>query len=339
MRPDTDHELYGTGRTSTGVSPNRYLRALRSPRAAFDGWTPGAGAVLGLVVGLCALDAASVALAGDAVAAAVDGTVTVDNPARPPDWVCEGPNADAFGGCDAPETVQRSLRPAASAAVSAVTLKAALAPLAWVLFVAGVLVVASGRADGDDGDAVDAFRDGAGVAALAAVPGALRYLARPVAVERSLAAWTHPESLDGVRSAAVAALFPDGPVWLAAAAVSGVWTAAVVYGGARAAVDAGPGWAALVAAAALATASGTALLPNGGWFGTPGGLGLLLVAVGVVGLLGAYTFISVSKEFELVGFSGSERVTPEPWYVGLHRLFAVCLLAAGFLFLDGLALA
>ncbi|ESP90054.1 hypothetical protein [Candidatus Halobonum tyrrellensis] len=320
------------------MSPKRYLRALLRPREAFDGWTPRLRVALALVVVLCALSAVSVGRAGDAVVGEVGGSVTVDNPERPPDWVCEGGTDSDVWDCDAPETVERSFRPAASAAVGDVTSKAALVPLAWVLLVGGLLALVSGRASGSDGDAADAFGDGVRVAALAAVPGVLRYLARPVAVERSLTGWSHPASLDGVRAAAVDALFPDGALWAAVVVVSALWTAAVVLGGARASLDVRRTPAALVAAASFAAVAGSVALPNGGWLGAPGGAGLVLVLVGVVGLAGAHTYISVSKAFELVGFGGSEQVTPKPWYVWLHRLTGLAVVAVGFVLLDGVAL-
>lgn len=322
------------------MSPVRYLRALVRPRETFDGWSPRTEVVLGIAVLLCALNAASVAYAGDAVAAEVSGTVTVDNPERPPDWICDDSDM-AMGdsdACDAPETIQKSLRPAASSAVGDVMLKAVTAPATWLLLIASLFAVVSGRAGGPDGDVVVAFREGLGIATVAAVPGSLRSLARPVAVQQTLADWTHPQSLDGVRTAAVHALFPDGTLWLAVVALSGLWTAVVVYGGARAAFETERGLGAVVAAVAFATTAGSAAFPNGGWIASTGGSGLLFVALGLFGFLGAYTYISLSKEFELIGFSGSRSVEPKPWYVGFHRLGALCFLAIGFVLLDGLAL-
>lgn len=319
----------------------RYLTALLRPRSAFDGWMPGVGVAVGVVVLLCVLNGVSVAHAGDAVASEVTGSVAVDNPQRPPEWMCEentSMDAEAFGDCDASETVQQPLRPTAQEALDGVVLKAALAPVAWILLVASLFVVLSNRIAGADGSALGAFGDGVRVAAIAAVPGAIRYLARPVAVERSLADWTHPETLEAVGPAAVRALFPDGPLWLAAVAVSTGWTALVVYGGVRAVNGSDRDMAAVVAMAAVLPLCVSVALRNSGWTGVPGGFGLLCVAVGVVALLGARTYISVSKEFELVGFRGSRHVEPTEWYVGLHRLAGLCIVVLGFVLLDGVAL-
>lgn len=64
------------------------------------------------------------------------------------------------------------------------------------------------------------LRRNSGGAALAVVLGLLQYLSWPVAVEHALTNWTYPDSLYGFRIAAVTALFPDGPLWLAIVAVS-----------------------------------------------------------------------------------------------------------------------
>ncbi|SFR96703.1 hypothetical protein SAMN05216559_1688 [Halomicrobium zhouii] len=325
------------------MSPKRFLRALVRPRDALGEWTPSITLAVVAVVSLCALNAASVAYAGDAIAGEVSGSVTVENPEKLPEWVCEDSETDMptvnDDGCDAPATIQEPLRGAASSAVDAVVLKAALAPAAWVVLFASLFAVCSGSVGGRDGEVFAAFRDGLGIAAIAAVPGALRYLARPVAVQRALADWTHPGTLNEVGTAAVHALFPDGPLWAAVVVLSALWTGFVVFGGARAGFEMEVGLAAPLAAAAFLTTAASAALGNGGWTGTPGGIGLLLLGGGVVGLLAAYTYISISKEFELVGFSGSRQVEPQSWYVGLHRLVALCVVVVGFVFLDGLALA
>ncbi|WP_226023736.1 hypothetical protein [Halomicrobium salinisoli] len=322
------------------MSSNQYLRALRRPREAFDGWTPPLSVAVGVVVLLCAVNAASVAYAGDAIAGEVTGTVTVDNPERPPDWVCDGPSAGEvdFEGCDEPETVERSLRSAATDATDAIALKAALAPLAWTLLIGSLFVVVSRRAGGSDGAAIDAFRDGLAVGAVAAVPGSLRALGRPVAVERALADWSHPGTLDGVRAATVGALFPDGPLWIAVVVASGAWTAFVLHGGASSAGEWTDGEATVIAGAGFVAVAASLVPADGGWIGVPGGFGLLLIAGGVVGVVGSYTFIELSKNHELIGFRGKDRVEPKGWYVALHRIGASLTLAAGFVLLDGHAL-
>lgn len=319
------------------MSLKEYVLPLLRPDVAFDGWRPDGDVIAGIVLLCCVASAASVAVAGDAVAGEVDGTVTVENPSKPSEWVCNGANAEHFD-CDAPATVERSLHEAAATAVDGPIPKAVVVPLAWILFIAALVVVVSGHAGGRDGEATNAFTDAVGIATVAAVPGLLRAAARPLAVERGLADFGYPASLDGVRTAAVDALFPDGALWLAAVAVSGPWAAAVVYGGTRGAFDVGRKGSAAVATTAGLSVAGSVLLANGGWLGAPGAMGVLVVVGGVVGLVGARTSITISKTFELIGFSGGDRVEPKPWYVALHRLGAVAALAVGFLLLDGIAL-
>lgn len=80
------------------------------------------------------------------------------------------------------------------------------------------------------------------------------------------------------------------------------------------------------------------VLRNEAWIGARIGAGLLLAGAGFVCVVYAYTFISRSKEFELVGFDGGEQVTPKPWYVGLYRVMGLGLSALGFVLFDGLLL-
>lgn len=320
------------------VSLKRIPRALLRPRETFEGWLPGLRATAVVVALLCTLNGASVAFAGNVVTAEVDGSVTVDNPRHPPDWVCDGESNSDGWDCDASETIQKPLRPAASSAVGGAAVAAAFAPLVWVLLFAGLFVVVSGTAGGRDAEAANAFYEGAAVAAVAAIPGVLRYLLRPFAVERSLADWTYPRSLDGVGPAAIDALTPDGTLWAAVLVISGVWTAAVLYGATRAQFRDSNAAAGAVAVAALLTAVLSIPLSDGGLIdGSLGGLGIVLVLVAVPGLLWARTFISISKAFELIGFRGTDEVEPASWYVGLHRLIALCGIALGFVFAGGLA--
>ncbi len=319
------------------MATKRYIRALFQPHEAFDRWAPRLRVAVGIIVVLCVLNGMSVAYTGGAIAGEVSGTVAVENPERPPDWVCEDSSFDTYGSCDAPRTLQEPLQPAASDALNLVIVNAVLAPLAWVLLLAALFVLISGEVGKSDSDVLGTFSDGARIAALAAVPGLVRYLFRPVAVERALKDWTHPSSIDGVQTAAVNMLFPDGPLWMALVLLSGLWSATIVYGGARAFFESEQTTAVLVAAIALITTTGSVVLTNDGWINVSSGIGFLLFVAGVAGLLGAYTFISISKSFELIGFSGSEGVTPRPWYVGLHRIAAVCALGLGFVWMDGLA--
>lgn len=319
------------------MSLKEYVRALVRPDVAFDGWRPDGRVVVGVILLCCVANAASIAVAGDAVAATVDGTVTVENPEKSPDWACDGDMAER-PSCDAPATVERSLHVAAAGAVDGPMLKAALVPLVWTFLLAGLLVLVLGLPGRRDGEVVDAFADGVGIAAVAAVPGLLRAAARPLAVERSLAGWSHPQTLEGVRTAAVDALFPDGTLWLAVLAVSALWTAAILYGATRGAFGVGPTGAGALAAAGASTIGASAIVADNGWLAAPAAAGVLFLVMGLVGVLGSYSYITIAKNFELIGFSGSGEVDPKPWYVAFHRIGAFVALVVGFVFLDGIAL-
>lgn len=314
--------------------PKRLLHALHSQQETFAEWTPSVRVAAGVIVLLCVVNGASAAVTGGSVTDAVSGSVTVENPNHPPEFACDGTTNLTVSSCGAPETIEKSLRPAASSVVDGVVLEAALTPLAWAVVLAGLFVLVSGRGNEDDEGAVEALRDGLGVAAVAAIPGVLRYLGRPVLVERALADWTHPGTLDGVRAAAASAMVPNGPVWLVVAAVSGGWTAVIVYGGVSGVFGDGRIRAAVAAAVAFLTSGGVAAVSGTGLPGLPV-VGLLVMFVGFVGFIGAETYIVVSKEFELIGFSGSDEVDPQPWYVALHRIGAFCVLLAGFALVAG----
>ncbi|GAB7095211.1 hypothetical protein JCM30237_23640 [Halolamina litorea] len=318
------------------MSLKPYVEALLSPHE-FGDWTPSLRAAIGAIVLLCVLNGASVAYAGDVITNEVSGTVTVDNPERPPDTFCEGSTFD-YDGCDEPKTIEKPLRPAADGAVGRMAVKAVLAPIAWVALLGSLLVLGTGNAGGRDREAVDAFRRGALVASIAAIPGVLRYAVRPVVVSRGLPDWTYPNSIDGVEAAAVDALFPNEPAWAAIVLVSALWTAMVVFGGTRGVFETTDGLAGVVAAIAFVTVAASVPLTNGGWIGLPSLLGIFLTVVGVLGFLASGAYISVSKSFELIGFGGTEEVRPEPWYVGLHRFGAFVVVVAGYLATDGVAL-
>jgi hypothetical protein len=109
------------------LRPDRYFaeRELRFVRVM---------AVVGLLV---AAGPAVVYGVGWVLAENLDGTVLVDNPERPPDWVCEGDGGSAVfdeADCDAPEQVERNVDAILWDAVEEVVGPAILAyPLALVV--------------------------------------------------------------------------------------------------------------------------------------------------------------------------------------------------------------
>ncbi len=148
-------------------------------------------------------------------------------------------------------------------------------------------------------------------------------------------------SYPGGRAArtAASALFPSSPIWLAIALFSGAWTVAVLYFGIHEAVERPSQLVGGVAVLAGLAAVGACVFPNDGWIGAPGGTGLLLVLLGLGSGLAAYTFASIRKTFDLIGYRGGRNVEPREWYVGIHRLISVCVAAVGFFLFGGPALA
>ncbi|EMA37839.1 YIP1 family protein [Halobiforma nitratireducens] len=86
---------------------------LRRPSVFFDEYPPATTlpVAAGVVVVYAATLAASVLVLGSMLEAAFDAAVTVDNPDRPPEWVCEqhgDSESPVASGCDEPETVEAS---------------------------------------------------------------------------------------------------------------------------------------------------------------------------------------------------------------------------------------
>jgi hypothetical protein len=130
-----------------------------------------------VIVALLALaGVATVAGVGWILTERIDGTVTVDNPAHPPEWVCEDDTFDRTG-CDEPERIDRDVDVILQEAIDQ-TLGIALValPLGWVL-IGLCLHIGSWLADGDYG-AVRSFA----VAAWGLVPSLIGFAVGLVAL-------------------------------------------------------------------------------------------------------------------------------------------------------------
>ena len=148
---------------------------LRSPREFFRERRFATSAAAGFVVvlALAVVLSGSVWYLGGLLAASTDATVTMDNPDRPPEWVCDAhgddPDSALGDGCDEPATVERDagslLQEAAGDYVLPVFV---FSLLVWP--VAGVALFALARLAGGDGG----FLPTLGVAAWGAVPEFVR---------------------------------------------------------------------------------------------------------------------------------------------------------------------
>lgn len=122
------------------LHPNRYFSNRHASLAR----------ALGVVAVLTALTVVAVFVLGWIFTARVDGTVMVDNPARPSDAFCSNDFFDG-NGCDQPRKVERDIDSIFNSAISKVAGQMVWGiPFAWLLF--GLLLhAASWLADGENG--------------------------------------------------------------------------------------------------------------------------------------------------------------------------------------------
>jgi len=317
------------------------LRAFVRPAETFGDWTPTLGVALLLVMLAGGANAYGVAQTADVVGGSVSGTTTVDNPARPPDAICEGyfGDDDPPDDCDRPETIAKRLDRVARNAVGAGAPQALLTPFAaWVLL-AALFALVTGGAGKADGEAVEQFGEMLVVAAWGIAPATLRYLARPLAVSRVVDDWSHPATVDALWTASRdLATATDSAGFLALFAATLAWQAFVLAGALRGVRDVPRLRAAAIAGVPTLAAFGSTVVV--GPFAYPAAmpnvlLGLVVVAVGTVGFAVARTFIAVETFFDLVGMRQSS-AEPHDWYVWLHRAAGVGVKILGFALFDGL---
>ena len=317
------------------------LRAFVRPFETFRDWTPTLGVAFVLVLLASVGNAYGVVQTADVVGGQVSGTTVVDNPARPPDAICEGYFGDAAppADCDRPKTIEKRLDRVASNAVSAGVPLALLTPFATWVLVAALFTLVSGGTGRRDGDAVEQFGELLVVTAWGIAPATLRYLARPLAVSRVVDGWSHPVTVDALWTASRdLATATDSAGFLALFAATLAWQAFVLAGALRGVRDVSRGRAAAVAGVPVLAAFGSAVVV--GPFAYPAAmpnvlLGLGVVAVGTVGFAVARTFIAVETFFDLVGMRQSS-AEPHDWYVWLHRAAGVGVMVLGFGLFDGL---
>lgn len=122
------------------LHPDRYFTARRANFAR----------ALGVVAVLTALTVVAVFVLGWILTARIDGTVMVDNPARPSDAFCSNDFFDG-NGCDQPRRVERNIDSIFNSAISKVAGQMVWGiPFAWLLF--GLLLHAgSWLAGGENG--------------------------------------------------------------------------------------------------------------------------------------------------------------------------------------------
>lgn len=206
-------------------------RLLLSPTAFFDDRPPvetlpvASAIVVLLAVGLVG----GILLLGSMLAGAVDATVTMDNPDRPPDFVCDRHADDpdsVFGeGCDEPATIERDAGTLVEEAVQDYVWIGLVVPFVlWVLG-AGVLYVIGRLAGG-----TPSFAGTLALSGWAALPELFRLAVGLAALDIALSGVT---ITDPERSVSVlrTAMAPIEPVLFVASLVTVGWQWYLLAGG------------------------------------------------------------------------------------------------------------
>jgi|GEM_PF-984059 len=327
-------------------SPRRLLQALVRPARAFASDARPPASVGVAVLAVVALVNTAVVLQGaGAVAAATTGTVAVDNPDRPADWVCEDATSDDDSIFDSqreacetePETVQRSLSSYAQSAASSVAGQAFVAPLAAALALSGAVAMLYGGRGSDDPDSRVSLLAVLGVTGVGFAPALARYAARWWLVERDAASGLTSGTIEAAESTAVAALTPESTLYVGVAVVTAVWSAYVWRAGWRAVLpdpDLRADAAAVAGGLLVVVAATSPYRPPAEM--VP--LGFVLVAFGAAPLAAPRLVERVDLFFDLIGTRGGEDIEFEPWRIHLEQSVGFLLVAGGALAVGALYL-
>lgn len=182
-----------------------------------------------LVVLLAIALGISTVLLGTMLAGSIDATVTVDNPDRPPEWVCDrhGNDSDSHlgRGCDEPETVERDVGPIVYDMMTDYLGFAVVAPfLLW--FLGGIVLFVTARLANGTPSISGAFA----LAGWAALPEFVRLGVGLVAIRYALSdvTITDPERADVLVQAAFA---PIDPLLTFATILTACWQWYLLTGG------------------------------------------------------------------------------------------------------------
>jgi hypothetical protein len=325
-------------------SPRTLLRALRRPGRVFADEVPPGGVAVAVLLVVAVANAIVTAQGAGTVADAITGTVPVDNPARPADWICrEATSGDDFyedylDACrnQAP-TVQEPLANFARDATGSLVALSAVAPAALAVALSGlVAVVSGGQAPDDPGERVR-LAPVVVVTAVGSLPALLRYVTRWFAVEQSVTGRLTPSpgTADGVRSLTVDVLTPETTLYLAVVVATAAWSAAIWRAGWRAVI---PGADRRVDAVAVA-GGGFVVLAALRPFHPSGeavAYGVLFFVLGVLPLAAPRVMERIDLWFDLIGTRGGEHVEVKPWRVYLEQGTGLLLVLAGAVGLGGL---
>jgi len=210
-------------------------RALRqfllSPRAFFEERPPARTLPIaaGLVVLLAVCLTGAILLVGSMLDGAIDATVTMDNPDRPPEGFCDGTFEDSETGlsdnCDEPATIERDAGKLVEEATHDYLWVGLIVPFVmW--FLGGVVLFGAGRLAGGDPSPGGAFA----LSGWAALPELVRLA---VGLGGLRLAFANATITDFERSAAAlqAAMGPIDPLLTAASLLTIGWQWYILTGG------------------------------------------------------------------------------------------------------------
>lgn len=214
------------------VPAGRPLRQLVvSPGAFFEERPPAEtlSIAAGVVVAFAVCLVVGFLLLGSMLAGAIDATVTMDNPDRPPDWVCErhadDPDSAFSDGCDEPATIERDAGELVRGVIHEHLWIAVVGP--FVLWpIAGVVLFGAGRLAGGS----PSFSGTLALAGWAALPEFVRLGVGLVSLWYVLSGVTITNPERGA-AALEAVMGPVEPVLLAASLVTFCWQWYLLTGG------------------------------------------------------------------------------------------------------------
>ncbi|MFC4439746.1 MULTISPECIES: YIP1 family protein [Natrialbaceae] len=202
---------------------------LRDPAAFFAEYRPAATlpVAVGLVIALAVALVLSLLVLGSMLAGTMDATLTIDNPDRPPEWVCEqhGSDSSEWEGCDEPETVERDAGSLVYEATTDYLGYAAVVPFVVWLLGGLVLFGAARLANG-----TPSFAGAFALAGWATVPEFVRLAAGLLAFRYALSDVTISDPERGPE-VVEAALAPVGPVLAVITVLTVAWQWYLLAGG------------------------------------------------------------------------------------------------------------
>ncbi|WP_306054449.1 YIP1 family protein [Natronococcus wangiae] len=223
---------------------------LRDPAAFFAEHRPAATLpiAVSLVIALAVALVLSILLLGSMLAGTMDATLTMDNPDRPPEWVCEqhGPDSPHWDGCDEPKTVERDAGSLVHEAATDYLGYAAVAPfVVWLL--GGLVLFGAARLANGAPSLAGAFA----LAGWAAVPEFFRLAVGLLAFRYALSDVTIRDPGRGPE-VVEAALAPIDPILTVATVLTAAWQWYLLAGGLEQDADLSRGAAAAAVGVPLA---------------------------------------------------------------------------------------